>query len=124
MDALFGYNKDILNMYWMIFSHPVYIFVLVICMVFMFKVFKKARYAGWKALVPIYNLYVLSKIAIGNGWYFILLFIPLINIFAYIYINIKLAKCFGKSILFSIGLIILNPVFIAILALGNSEYRD
>lgn len=53
-----------------------------------------------------------------------LLFIPLINIFAYIYNNIKLAKCFGKSILFSIGLIILNPVFIAILALGNSEYRD
>lgn len=72
MDALFGHNKDILNMHWMIFSHPVYIFVLVICRVFMFKVFKKARYAGWKALVPIYNLYVLSKIAIGNGCYFTL----------------------------------------------------
>lgn len=35
----------------------------------MWKVFKKAGYAGWKCLIPFYNLYLLADIAGLKSWY-------------------------------------------------------
>ena len=43
-------------------------------------IFTKAGEAGWKCLIPIYNLIVLLKIINKPVWWFILLLIPLVNI--------------------------------------------
>ena len=40
-----------------------------------------------------------------------------------IYVMVKLAKAFGKGDGFAVGLILLNTIFIMILAFGSSEYQ-
>ena len=85
-------------------------------------VFQKAGIAGWKSIIPIYNIYILSKKLLGNGIFFIGFLIPIVNIILAIYLNYKLGKMFNKNIIFIIGLIILNPIFLIILSFDNSDY--
>ena len=49
-------------------------------------------------------------------WYIALLFIPVGNIVALVLIYLELAKKFNKTPGFAVGLLLLNPVFMAILA--------
>ena len=80
------------------------------------KVFEKAWQAGWKCLIPIYNLVVLFNIAWMSGWWVLLAPIGMIiNCF-------KLAEKFGKSTGFGVGLWFLNPIFMGILAFGEAKY--
>lgn len=58
----------------------------------------------------------------GNGIKFLLLLIPIVNIFIAIKTQIKLAKSFGKDTGFVIGLIFFAPIFYAILGFGDAEY--
>lgn len=46
---------------------------LVIYLAGLFQVFKKAGRNGWEAIVPIYSIYVLVRIAGLNWWYFLLI---------------------------------------------------
>src|SRR5437763_14640633 len=60
------------------------------------KVFVKAGQPGWDAIVPIYNIYILMKIAGKPGWWTLLMFIPLVGIIVFIIACIALAERFGK----------------------------
>lgn len=86
------------------------------------KIYEKAGEAGWKSIIPIYNLYILFKIAFGNGWMFLLLLVPIVNFVFAIMLNFKLAKAYGQGVGFGFGLLFLNPIFMLILAFGSSEY--
>lgn len=97
--------------------------VAALMIVAMWWIFAKAGEAGWKAVVPFYNTYILYKITWGNGLYFLLLLIPCVNIVIQIITSVKLAKVFGKGIGFTLGLIFLGPVFQLILAFDSSEYQ-
>ncbi len=118
----------------------------------MWKVFEKAGEPGWKCLIPIYNAYIFMKIAWEGKyfWYMILTalvpgillgiaagsrsqafagiagFLMIAAYIALLVISIialvKLAKRFGKSGAFALGLIFLEPIFIAILAFDSSTY--
>lgn len=46
-----------------------------------YLLFKKAGYAGWKALIPFYNLYIQQSITFGyeKRWFILLLLIPLVG---------------------------------------------
>lgn len=44
-------------------------------------IFKKMGRQGWEGIVPIYNTYVLCQELYGNGWKFLLLLIPIYNIY-------------------------------------------
>lgn len=83
------------------------------------KVFTKANKPGWASIVPIYNFIVLLEIVELPMWYIALLLVPFANIYAVIKIYIELAKKFGKSSAFGVGLILLNPIFMAILAFSK-----
>lgn len=98
------------------------IIACVICIAAMWKIFTKAGEAGWKSLIPIYNAYILVKIADGNGIKFLLLLIPIVNFVFMCMLYIRLAKAFGKSTGFGIGLIFLNFIFMLILAFGDAQY--
>lgn len=87
------------------------------------KVFVKAGLAGWKCLIPLYGQYCLSKIVFGNGWYFIALFIPILNLIFWIVLMYNLAKVFGKGVGFFLGLVFLAPIFLLILGFGDAVYR-
>ena len=98
---------------------------LIICIpafIALWKVFTKAGQAGWKIFIPIYDIYILCKIADGNGWKFLLLCIPFVNIVYTVILNIRLAKSFGKGVGFGIGLLFLEYIFIMILGFGSAQY--
>lgn len=60
------------------------IIVAIVFVVGMWKMFVKAGEAGWASIIPIYNIYVLFKITWGSGIKFLLLLIPIVNIYIYI----------------------------------------
>ncbi|MCM1498529.1 MAG: DUF5684 domain-containing protein [Clostridium sp.] len=105
----------------------VYLIVaLVICVLLIvacWRIYAKAGEPGWASLVPFYSNYVLFKIAFGNGWLFLLMFVPIVNIVVSIMLIFKLAKAFGQGVGFGFGLLFLSPIFLLILAFGSSEYE-
>ena len=48
------------------------IVVLVLSLVFLWKIFEKAGEKGWEALIPVYNTYILFKIAWKEKYFWIL----------------------------------------------------
>ena len=109
------------------------------------KIFTKAGEAGWKALIPIYNQYILCRIMHVNFWTYY--FAPtvavsiigaifgqesnayvILNSALFIYITIltgiKLGAAFAKSTAFKIGLCIpaVSNIFMLILGFGSSKY--
>jgi Family of unknown function (DUF5684) len=88
----------------------------------MWKVFQKAGEPGWAAIVPLYNIVVLLKIAGKPAWWFLLFLIPGVNFIIAIIVTLALAKNFGKSAGFGLGLIFLSPIFYPMLAWGDSTY--
>ena len=104
------------------FMTVVYLAVAVLGIVAMWKIFEKAGEPGWAAIIPFYNLYVLFQITWGSGWKFLLMLIPFANIVIAIITMVKLAKAFGKSGGFAVGLIFLSIIFYCILAFDQSRY--
>ncbi|WP_439631686.1 DUF5684 domain-containing protein [Gemmata sp.] len=90
----------------------------------MWKVFEKAGQPGWAAIVPFYNVYILTiEIAKKEILWFILWFIPLVNIVAAVIVSIDVAKKFGKSELYGVGLAFLGFVFYPMLGFGDAQYE-
>ena len=96
--------------------------ISVLTLVAMWKLFVKAGRAGWKCLIPFYNTYCLYDIAWGNGWLFLLMFVPCVNVVVGIMMLFKLAKAFSQGTGFGFGLLFLNTIFILILGFGSAEY--
>lgn len=86
------------------------------------KIFEKAGEAGWKAIIPFYNIYTMLRIVGQPGWLLIAFFIPLVNVVVWVILMGNLAKSFGKGIGFVLGLIFLNPLFAIILGFGKATY--
>jgi len=104
----------------------------------MWRIFEKAGEAGWKALIPIYNLYILCKIVNFNWWLllgFLIFLVPIFGwvigwVFSGLYIAVlkfvidyNLAKSFGKGLLFTLGLFFFAPIFYLILGFGSAKYH-
>lgn len=96
--------------------------VWVLMLVSWAMLFKKAGEQWWKAIIPIYNLYVLLKLVQRPGWWLILYFIPLVNLVAMVIVTFDTAKAFGKGALYGVGLIFLPVVFYPLLAFGDAQY--
>lgn len=108
------------------------------------KIFTKAGEAGWKSLIPFYNMYTQYKLTWNPMWFFVLIACGAVN-FAFggtegvfyaigtltslamgvigIISNFKLSQAYGHGACFAIGLILLNPIFMLILGFGSSEYQ-
>lgn len=100
----------------------IYLAVLILMIAGMWRIFEKAGQPGWGAIVPIYNLYLLTVIAQKPGWWTVMFFIPLANVVFGIMTMYEIAKRFGKDVGFTVGLILLSFVFIPILGLGDAQY--
>lgn len=94
----------------------------VLILVGLWKVFVKAGKPGWGAIVPFYNAYCLFDMSFGNGWLFLLCFVPCVNVVMQIIMYVKLAHAFGKSGGFAVGLIFLPFVFVPMLGFGDAQY--
>ncbi|MBR3180462.1 signal peptidase I [Candidatus Saccharibacteria bacterium] len=86
------------------------------------KIFKKAGEEGWKALIPIYNVYTLLNILSMEPLLCLLSFVPGAWFILSIVMDVKLAQSFKKGTGFALGLIFLGPIFSLILAFGSAKY--
>ena len=113
--------------------------IAVLMIIAWWKIFEKAGEAGWKAIIPIYNIYTFCKIIGMNFWIYVLAIpfglgilsalVPALAVLTSIYglvlsilIAIKLGDAFKQSTGFKIGLFFLAPIFELILAFGSAKY--
>ena len=101
------------------------------------KVFEKAGKEPWRGLIPIYQFYVIIQIVGRPVWWFWIIvacyvgmLIPILNLIAWIplfvmvlLIALDMARCFGKSNGFGIGLWLLSIIFYPILGFGDAQYQ-
>ena len=103
--------------------------IYIICVIGLWKVFAKAGQPGWAALIPIYNIIVLLRIA-GLPWYWVfapfVAIIPILGWIAYlvwiVWVHHRISTRFGQGVGFTIGLTLLGPIFWLILGFGDSKY--
>jgi hypothetical protein len=100
-----------------------YLAVLVAMIAGMWKTFEKAGEPGWAAIVPLYNAWVLVRISGKEPLWFVLLFIPCLNILAAIVVSVAVAERFVKTAAFGFGLALLPFVFYPMLGFGDDEYQ-
>jgi len=108
-----------------LFSGGMMIFILLLFVFIIagfWKTFEKAGQPGWAAIIPIYNYYILTKIAGKPGWWTLLLCIPYLSFVFFIIVSLDVAKAFGKSSGFGVGLGILGFIFYPILGFSNAQY--
>lgn len=116
-------------------------------------IFRKAGEKGWKAIIPVYSDYIYYRIAWDGRIYIMLLvasiasaivggIFGLINpilgtvvsvicntavagaqAIAGMIVQFKMARAFGRSDYFAVGLYFLGQVFSAILAFGDAKYK-
>lgn len=108
------------------------------------KVFSKAGEAGWKSLIPIYNVYIEFKLAWKNPnmfWVYLVCMIAsavlgqvsgfvailgsvagIVDLVITVLLNLKMSKAFGHGTGFAVGLLFLTPIFLMILGFGSSQY--
>lgn len=104
---------------WLLF----YVIFLVLIIVAYWKIFVKAGEAGWKSIVPIWNIIILLKIIGRPWWWLLLMFIPFVNFVVAIVVAIDLGKAFGKDVVWSVFLLIIfSVVGYLILGLGDAKY--
>ena len=101
----------------------IYLIFLVVLIAGVWQAFVKAGAPGWAAIIPIYNLYIMVKMAGKDGWWVLLLFIPFVNFVVIFLVYIEISKNFGKSPWFSVGLVFLSFIFWPILGFGDAEWE-
>lgn len=100
----------------------IWLAIIVLMVVSLWKVYTKAGQPGWASIIPIYNMVVLLEIAGKPLWWIVLFFIPVVNLIVCILVWIAVAENFGQGTGFGVGLALLGIVFIPVLAFGGSRY--
>lgn len=103
------------------------------------KVYSKAGQPGWSSIIPFYGSYIMCKITWGNGWLFLVplvlsgaglfftnsIICSILFILSFVFsciTNYKLATAFGKGVGFTVGLVLLNWLFMMILGFSDALY--
>ncbi|WP_295836323.1 DUF5684 domain-containing protein [uncultured Microbacterium sp.] len=94
----------------------------VLMVVALWRVFTKAGYAGWLAIIPIVNVVFLTKVAGFSGWLALLYLIPIVGFVFHIVVQLRVGRAFGHGWVFSIFLLALFYV-IGYLIIGFSDDR-
>ena len=87
------------------------------------RILTKAQRPGWAVLVPVYSIIVRLQMLGKPIWWILILMIPPANLILFVLMVVALAEVFDRSIGFAIGLLLLGPVFLPILAFGDAAYQ-
>lgn len=98
--------------------------IVILIIAGVWKTFAKAGQPGWAAIIPIFNVYILLKVANRPWWWLLLLLIPLVNLVIMIIVAIDIAKAFDKGAGFGIGLALLGFIFYPILGFSEATYTQ
>ena len=101
----------------------IYLVLFVLWIAGLWKIFEKAGHPGWAAIIPIYNIFIVTKIAGKEWWWLLLMLIPIVNIVILIVVYVAVAQKFGKGPGFAVGMVFLPFIFALILGFGDAEYE-
>ena len=108
----------------------VLLFFLVFVVVFallpiagLWKIFTKAGEPGWAAIIPIYNVYLMLKIGDNEWWWLLVLFVPIVQLYASFKIFNGVSKAFGRGVGFTLGMWFLSFIFLPLLGFGDYHYQ-
>ncbi len=88
----------------------------------LYKIFLKAGYKGWEALIPFYNFYIWLKVIHKPSWWFVFILMPFINVFTILLMVVETLKCFRRDGLGEQALGVLLPfVFLPLLGFSKGE---
>lgn len=65
-------------------------------------IFRKAGKPIWRAFIPFVNSYTYFQIIYGEGWKFLFLFVPFLDIITNIMVLIRLPQVFGEKDYYSV----------------------
>lgn len=96
----------------------------ILSLICMWRLFKKAGQPGWKAIIPIYNSYVMLRIAGCPGWWLALYFVPYVNLVVPILAADAFVKAYGRLGIGPVLMyIFLTPFYLPYLAFSrNVQY--
>jgi hypothetical protein len=100
----------------------IYLVIMVVVLIGIWKMLVKAGQPGWGILIPIFNVYLMVKVAGRPWWWLILMFIPLVNVVVGIIVTLDIARNFGKGIGYALGMIFLGIIFYPLLGYGDARY--
>ncbi len=87
-------------------------------------VLEKAGRPGWTSLVPIYAWLQLLRVAGLPAWWLAVLCVPVVNVVAWFVACARMARAFGKGRDMALGLALLPPVYMVVLAVDDAPYRQ
>lgn len=96
--------------------------VTAVTMAGIWQIFTKTGEAGWKSLVPLYNVMLWLQMIGRPGWYVLALVTPPTAVAVWAVLAFGTARSFGRGILFALGVTFLPFVFIPVLGFGQSVY--
>lgn len=91
------------------------------------RIFKKAGVEGWKAWVPVYNMWTILELGGQKGYWSVLAFVPIVNIAAVVFTFIAMYNIglkLGKDGTFVLLAIFLMPVWALWLAFDKSTWNQ
>ncbi len=103
-------------------SSPYNIVFIVLFVIGLWRMLTKAGLHGWGALIPLYNAYLLVKLAGWRGWSLLLFIVPVVNLVAYVVLCRDLGRAYGTGLLFKICLVLFLPVAIFVLGVGRWQF--
>ena len=126
LDAMYGggFFALIASMFAFILIFGVIVYV--ISSLLLMKIYAKMGIEGWKAWVPIYNMWVFLEAGAYPGWLSLLTFVPFANIVAVVFIVMaayRIGEGFGKDGAWIVLFIFLPIVWYAIIAFDSSQWR-
>ena len=107
--------------YWIIIESLIRLLSALLIAIAKRKMFKKAWEAWWGAIIPIYNDYLLFKIACHEKWIW-WIFCPPVYVFLRIFVLFNISKKFWKSNWFALWLNYIPEIFYPILARWDAKY--
>lgn len=74
----------------------IFLILVLISFVGLYKIFEKAGLPGWKALIPIYNFWLVGTIINRPKWWGLIMIVPGVNLIMYGVYGFHLARAFKK----------------------------
>ena len=111
----------------MLFMLGILLITYVVVSFLLSRIFKKAGVAGWKAWVPIYNTWTTLELGGQQGWWALVMLVPVVNIVASVFLYIamyEIGRKFGKDGYFVLWAIFLPVVWYVWLAFDQSTWNS
>ena len=101
----------------------VWLAIIVVFLISLWRLFVKAGKPGWAAIVPIYNQIVMLEIAGRPVWWFLIaMFVPFFGWWVQIVWFIDFAKSYGKSTGYGVFVALLPLIAVPVLAFSKTAY--